>query len=269
VTVHFGNDAWIEPQLRYLRRFAPEETQIWASLDGIAPGRGFDHEFSFSTSHWKKLNEIARRVSDVADADDHLLFLDGDAFPVAPLAPVLALGDPLVAVRAAENADEKQPHPCFALTTVGCWNEIDGDWAFGYVSHHGHVDVGGALLTNLGERGVPWRALTRRNTVDLDPLWFAVYGDAELGSVVYHHWAGFRRRVARAHRVPAPAVVPAGVPVLGRLERSLRWRWRNTKAFDRSYERRGADVERRVRHWIATDDNIADRFVGVSPVGAA
>src|SRR4051794_1876682 len=99
VTVHFRSEAWIEPQLRYLRRFAPPGTEVWASLDGIEHRGLFDHETSLDGRHPEKLNELARMVTTAAAPDDHLLFLDGDAFPVAPLAPVLAAAEPLIAAR--------------------------------------------------------------------------------------------------------------------------------------------------------------------------
>jgi hypothetical protein len=50
--------------------------------------------------------------------------------------------------------------------------------------------------------------LTRRNTKELHPVWFAVYGDDEWGPVAYHHGAGFRDRRARADG--APVDVPMG-----------------------------------------------------------
>ena len=167
-TVHWQRPDWIEPQLRYLRRFAPPDTKVWASLDGIDQehGAGFDYTTTLEGRHADKLNELAHRISREADPGDQLLFLDGDAFPIAPLAPLLAAPDRLIAVRRDEK-DEKQPHPCFALTSVGFWNEINGDWSHGYVSDGGHIDVGGELLRSLTERGLRWRALTRLNTVNL------------------------------------------------------------------------------------------------------
>src|SRR4051812_2242929 len=265
VTVHFLSDTWIEPQLRYLRRFAPPGTEVWASLDGIEHGRGFEHETALDGTHADKLNELARRVSEVARPEDHLLFLDGDAFPVAPLQPLLAGPDRLVAVRRDENLGDPQPHPCFCLTTVGCWNEIGGDWSPGvrWTNSRGQetTDVGGELLRMLGERDVTWRPLTRRNTTDLQPLFFAIYGDDDAGPVVYHHGAGFReRRGGRVRTKVRPAIVPEGVPVLARAERSIRWRAARRRKQSQSYRRKAAGQDALVRGWIAEDDNIVDRF---------
>ncbi len=82
------------------------------------------------------------------------------------------------------------------MTTVGLWTRIGGDWRAGgtWKSPGGTdvTDVGGTLLVQLREAGVEWLPLLRTNTHDLHPVWFAVYGDH-----VYHHGAGFRRRVSR------------------------------------------------------------------------
>jgi hypothetical protein len=247
----------------YLRRFAPGDTQVWASLDEMDGDHtaGIDHPTTLDGSHSEKLNELARRICETAPADDHLLFLDGDAFPIAPLAPSLASPDELVAVRRDENRGDRQPHPCFTVTTVGFWTEIGGDWSLGYVSDAGAIDIGGRLLRALDDGGRAWRPLTRRNTVDLHPLWFGVYGDDELGPVVYHHGAGFRPRVDRADRAPKPARIAASVPVLGRAERSLRWRLRQRRIEGRTYQRPAEAQDAAVWEWIEHDDNIADRFV--------
>ena len=265
VTVHYLSDTWIEPQLRYLRRFAPPDTQIWASLDGVEPGRGFDHETTLEGSHAEKLNALAVMVSSAAGPEDRLLFLDGDAFPVAALQPLLDASDQLIAVRRDENLGDPQPHPCFCLTTVGFWNDIGGDWSEGprWTNSRGQptTDVGAELLRALTERGLPWRPLTRSNSVDLQPLFFAIYGDPDAGPVVYHHGAGFReRRGGRVRTKVRPAIIPQSVPVLGRAERSIRWRSAQRRKQSESYQRKAADQDALVRGWIAGDDNIVGRF---------
>ena len=73
------------------------------------------------------------------------------------------------------------------------------------------TDVGAELLRELTERELPWRALTRLNTLDLQPLFFAVYGDQAAGPVVYHHGAGFRaQKGGRVRTKVRPAIIPRG-----------------------------------------------------------
>ena len=255
--MHFRSDTWIRPQLWHLHRFAPPETQVWASLDGIEHDRGFDHETTLDGSHAEKLNELARMVSAVAAPEDHLLFLDGDAFPVAPLAPVLAAAERLIAARRLPPP-VPVPHPCFCLTTVGFWNDIGGDWDEGSYYWHadgrervGEVtDVGAKLMVQLEERGVEWRPLVRLNTRDLRPATaFCIYGNDAFGPVVYHHGAGFRSRPNPL----ADCLIPTAVPILGRLERSIRFRARRFRE-DRD--------SREVLGMIDRDEDLVARLVG-------
>jgi len=271
-TVHWRDARWIEPQVRYLRRHLPEH-RTWAAIEGIPAeaAAGFDTVVELEGSHPEKLNELAARIGAEARPDDLLLFIDGDAFPIAPVDASLLGGTRLAAVRRDENLGDRQPHPCFCLTTVGYWTEIDGDWRMGHTweatTGEQVSDTGGNLLGILEARGDEWRPLLRSNRVDLHPLWFAVYGD-----VVYHHGAGFREPIARAttsqaldraHRASARSVIPAGVPVLGRAERSLRYR-----VAMRRYAREVtsiADADRRLADQVfaalCTDDRFFETFI--------
>ncbi len=111
--------------------------------------------------------------------------------------------------------------------------------------------------------------MLRSNTVDIDPLWFGIYGDA-----VYHHGAGSRPMVsflgeldAKKARTTAAdrAVVPAWVPILGRAERSLRYR-----AADRArarvadeYARKSQKLSDEVFGWIESEPDFFERFLRV------
>ena len=235
VTVHYLDDRWIGPQLRFLNRNLPRDRMIHGCLNGIDPRwRGvFDHAFDLEGTHADKLNELARRVVVLGAApEDLLLFLDGDAFPIVPVGPELLGGFPLAAVRRDELMNDCQPHPCFCLTTVEFWTRIVGDWREGFewpVAGGGTAtDVGGNLFGILQREAIEWRPLVRTNRTNLDDLWFAIYGD-----VAYHHGAGFRvpksRQMMATNRqevlwAAAKAKTPAWVPGLGRLERSARYR---------------------------------------------
>ena len=204
VTVHWLDDRWIEPQLRFIRKNVPDEFRVYASLHGIDPARSSEFFYAEDSegTHPEKLNRLADVVRGHASPDDLLLFVDGDAFPIAPVTEEL-LGDySLAAVRRDENANSPQPHPCFCLTTVGFWFAIEGDWRGGYMWQAANGDMltdsGGNLLGVLTERAIPWRPLLRSNRWNLDPLLYAIYGDA-----VYHHGAGFRAPVT--YRVTLPS----------------------------------------------------------------
>jgi hypothetical protein len=203
-TVHWRTDRWIGPQRRALQHFLPGPFRVYAFLNRV-PG---DHRgmFFYSSTepikdHATKLNLLGDVISFAAeDPADLLVFVDGDAFPVAPLGPLVderLEQHRLIAVQRRENNRDVQPHPSFCVTTVGFWRELGGDWHRGYEWPDPDglpmTDVGANLLEALERTGVDWYALRRVNAVNAHPLFFGLYGDAEHGPLVYHHGAGFRK----------------------------------------------------------------------------
>lgn len=239
VTVHHHSDRWIDVQRRYLDRHIHEPFQVWANLAGVEDRQtAVERMFPAVGPHAGKLNLIAAEVVAVAAPDDLLMFLDGDAFPIADPMPVLreALSRvDLVAVRRDENLSDPQPHPCFAVTSARTWRAICGDWSSGHPwpsrrAHRSQMasDVGGNLLRLLELHGRSWQALLRSNRTNPHPLWYGVYGD-----VVYHHGAGFRSALSRWDLQTEPRALRAshrrylGAPLrpLNSLRRA-RWRRR-------------------------------------------
>ena len=250
VTVHYSSPRWIEIQTRHLREHISVPFRTWTSLERIDPSFGvhFDRVFEQRGRHPGKLNHLALEISHEAADDDLLMFLDGDAFPIADPMPLIEDGlsrAPLVAVRRAENVDQPQPHPCFCVTTVGTWRTLPGDWSGGPVwpgAKGGKVtDVGGSLLRALELTGTPWVQVLRSNRKNIDPLYFAVYGD-----VVYHHGAGFRTgELSGAHSDTAPALLPAPrLGVLSPLTRAINSRrW---KSWESATKRRHVEQSQQV-----------------------
>jgi len=203
-TVHWKSDRWLNRQQAYLQHHLPGEFRIYAWLNDL-PAVPTDTFYYVNrepvADHATKLNRLADTIcADSQREDDLLIFLDGDAFPIANLAPLLQqvlTATPLVAVQRLENHGDRQPHPCFCVTTVGCWRKIQGDWQAGYVwkNNDGQevTDVGGNLLGRLTAAQIPWTPLRRTNRINLHPLFFGIYGE-----VIYHHGAGFRKGDSRA-----------------------------------------------------------------------
>ena len=203
VTVHFEDDSWIDVQLSYFKRFIDEEYRVYTSLEGIS--RDYDDKFYYTThdligKHHHKLNVLGDLVCMHANCEeDILLFIDGDAFPIAPVSEFFAdkfKSFPLLAAQRLENNGDCQPHPCFCATTVGYWKKIKGDWNKGYrwKDQDGNLvtDTGGNLLGIIEERRDNWFPLVRTNKKNLHPLLFGIYGD-----IAYHHGAGFRGALLR------------------------------------------------------------------------
>src|ERR1035441_8024151 len=186
-TVHWNTDRWIAVQDAFLRRNLKSEFRVYAWLNNIpdAPVNSFHYTCLEPVApHAVKLNILADIILASTDRpEDKLIFLDGDAFPVAEIQPLLDQNLPackLIAVKRLDNNGDLQPHPCFCATTVGFWRQIRGDWNEGYQWQNRDgkpvTDVGGNLLKQLADRHVEWLPLLRSNKVNLHPLFFGVYG---------------------------------------------------------------------------------------------
>jgi hypothetical protein len=203
VTVHWQTPKWVEVQLNYLDRNVVGDYRVFAALNGIDDQElrdRFYYGVDLEGTHEEKLNALATVVIEQSDPADILMFIDGDAFPIRSLDAWMSetlASYPLAAVRRDENVGDRQPHPCFCVTTVGFWRDIDGDWRRGgtWINALGKevTDPGGNLLHQLEESELPWLPLVRTNTKNPHPLWFAVYGH-----IVYHHGAGFRGMFSRS-----------------------------------------------------------------------
>ncbi len=195
-TVHVKSPRWIPIQKRELERNIGVPSVTWASIEGIDRSyeAHFDHVVDCSGGHAEKLNRLACEISDRAADDDLLMFLDGDAFPIADPMPLIEKSlteAPMLAVRRKENAGDPQPHPCFCVTRIVTWRDLPGDWSEGFTwtGPRGApvTDPGANLLRQLELTGTPWVEILRSNRHNPHPVLFGVYG-----GVIYHHGAGFR-----------------------------------------------------------------------------
>ena len=111
ITVHWWSDFWIEPQLRQIELFTTSPYRICSFFTGldIAPYRSRFHYVADSSvaDHATKLNQLAEiACADAEGPDDLLVFLDSDAFPIAPWEDFVRQklqSNVLVAVRRQEN----------------------------------------------------------------------------------------------------------------------------------------------------------------------
>jgi hypothetical protein len=262
-TLHYGDPRWIEIQTRYLRENVSVPYRLWTALGEAASPYAdrFDRVIEQGGRHSDRLNHLALEISHEANADDLLMFLDGDAFPIADPMPVITDGlarAPMVAVRRAENLGDRQPHPCFCVTTVATWRSLPGDWsgAARWLDASGRPvsDVGGNLLRTMELTNTPWVEVLRSNRTNIDPVFFAIYGD-----VIYHHGAGFHAGLlTRAHHALAPPRLPVPrAPGLRWLIRRVDWQrrhaWelRTSRAQVRESHRVFERIRRGDRDWLA------------------
>ena len=189
-----------------------------------------------SCDHGVQLHHLAQRACDAeAPEDDLLLFLDSDAWPLASfrdyIVPLLDAEDgvELVAVRRSVEGMALWPHPSFAVTTCGAWNRNNHsfsqppddeepaphterltrqifDHSRGMLCHdHYKLDTGAPLWRNYNDSSTNWAALDRMNQLDIDPLFYGVYGLNGV-PIAYHQGAG-SRHVATSKVVPGPSRV--------------------------------------------------------------
>ena len=209
-TVHWKSDRWIDHQQDAFERYVPQPYSVYAFLNDLPRDRQ-DRFFYASqepiASHATKLDILADLAFfNAASDDDVLIFIDGDALPVSSISRLLSsklVDARLIAVQRYENNGDIQPHPCFCVTTVGFWHELESDWHPGetWLDLDGNekTDPGGNLLAVLKERDIVWLPLTRVNRLNPHPVLFGLYGDDD-GPLVYHHGAGSRPAITRADR---------------------------------------------------------------------
>lgn len=190
-TVHYETDKWVDLQLRYIKLNIKQEYRIYAFLSGAAIKHR--NKFYFSCCepikpHATKLNILADIICLTAAPNDVIMFIDGDAFPIAPLDDFInsSLEEfPLTAIQRIENLNSQQPHPSFCITKANFWRKINGDWNKDFKNN---VDVGGILYNKLKENNIYWGKIHRSNSLGTHKLFYGVYGN-----IIYHHVAGFRK----------------------------------------------------------------------------
>jgi len=185
-TVHWKSRLFQDIQYEYVSKNL-DGPRIWAFLDRVSEdhegkdgARYFFHKDSGQTNHLVKLDMLADLICEASAPGDVIVFMDGDAWPIAPMHEFIAESlkeFPVGAVVRTENG-ERYPHPCFAFTTVGYWRETGLSWA--------KQDVN-CMLKTLESRREGWTRLPRSGGLAEHPVFFSIYGD-----MVYHHGAGFR-----------------------------------------------------------------------------
>lgn len=210
-TVHIGHEPfWSKVQPNFLRTHLPHATLV-ASVDKeIGETASFDYKEALEGTHRDKLDELAKRVVDrmATSEDDLIIFLDGDAFPIRSLMPLITnvLQDSCLAAICREENEEDYPHPSFCVTTAGLWKQLGCTWQESPDPAEISELGGGQLRDLLRQRGLEWRRLRRSNAFNPHPLMFGLYE-----GVIYHHGAGFRKPITAADRRALRDCVPGAM----------------------------------------------------------
>ena len=171
-----------------------------------------------------QLEYLIHKASEDATADDILLVLAPDAWPVGSLSQdVLPLiggddGVELVAVQRSAEGMSLWPHPSYAVTTFGAWSGSYHSWGLAPQvvgrgefrrnlqdqigsstknlqplchDHPFELDTGSVLWDSYNDSLSNWVALPRMNAMNLDPLFFGVYGHNGV-ALAYYEGAGMK-----------------------------------------------------------------------------
>lgn len=201
-TVHHKTQKWISPQLLYLSKNINTPYRIFSIVpDHVNPpdyhySNSLDTSTQSSFDHSIKLNFLSDIVLSQSKPDDILLFLDGDAFPINPLMPILTLlaKYDFISIVRTELGD-CFPHPSFAMCRVEFWLRYLPSWLPGFSdinNDNNPMDSGGYIFNILKKNNLKWHRLFRSNKRNIHSLWFGIYDD-----IIYHHGAGFRSPVSK------------------------------------------------------------------------
>ena len=232
LTLHLG-DKWIDIQKKQIERFISEPYKVYArlgdqpGLDGwkyekdVPSGKYIDttvvydkHKDKFDgaisgAQHWTysmgKLIDYVLQNFEVK-LTDKILLLDSDAFPIAPLSDFLdekLKQYPFVSAQEPMHEWDRDPlylipHPMFMAFEAKHIIEDNLTDYLREIIKDKNDNWWGGTIEWLIERKYKYYALTRSNTVNLHPLYYAIYDD-----VIYHHWAGSRNMVTRPDRLRA------------------------------------------------------------------
>jgi len=216
-TVHHKNSFWIDIQLKYLKKFIKDNFKTYTVIDtepginvwdkkynGIEESLINKFDFVYQNvpgSHQKRLKFLYKKIlaSEDVKANDLLIFIDSDAFPISnqviPFVKQKLKIFPLIAVRRDENCGDLMPHPCFCATTIRFWRLLDNEfpsinlWGYGpnlSVTHPTN-EIGGVLGSKLKEKFIEWYPILRSNKINYHEVFFGIYGD-----IIYHHGGGSR-----------------------------------------------------------------------------
>jgi len=221
ITMHHNTDAFVQLQAYHTDVFTDEDYKVYCGLSGIkstadatrppfstgAPP--FEHYelidiTDVENQHTFRMNYLFNLMQEreTFSPDDLLVFMDGDAFPIAywpaTIRSLLETHE-VVAVERREDIEplmedkyKPYPHPLFFATKVKFWQENELKWELKFhpdwETDHTVINpcpCGGPLLKEwLDTNNYTVAPLLRSNVFNIHPLYFGVYGD-----LIYHHGA--------------------------------------------------------------------------------
>jgi len=216
-TSHWKVARWIDIQLYYFRNFIPGCKIYLSATKDVVKHHGGKFDFAGnvrreelpmpfdlykkrdhgSLDHSMRLNGLFDLIEKDAKPCDVVIFVDADAFPVAPISAWLLRNVKHRGMVSICEFDEDRPNASFCATTVDLFKRFGADWSPGYYSmlipplkcRSSAFDTGGCIAIKMNSAECYWVKLRRSNKRNIHPTLFGVYGNK-----VYHNGAGLRKK---------------------------------------------------------------------------
>jgi len=214
-TSHWKMSTWIDIQLGYIKEFLPGCKTYLSATQNVIDKHGSKFTFaadinrreSFvydsvaglrgSIDHCERLNGLFDVIELSSNSDDIVLFLDVDAFPIAPCTDKLhELLDSFEFVSIC-GCRESRLNPAFCACRVGSFKQIGASWRIGNYYYRLNdfganrrvrlCDTGGGTAIEIRRLRKRWLQLHRCNRRNLHPVLFGIYG-----GLAYHNGMGLR-----------------------------------------------------------------------------
>jgi hypothetical protein len=234
ITQHFATSDWLDIQTRHLKSFIVEPSRftIWLLAYKLPPGYdklincsvklvNLDLVKNLKNDHYIIMEQVYDFLRPNFRQNDVAIFLDSDAFPIAPFDPFLdflfSYSDVASVYRyedyKGDNGIFPCPHLCFTGFTIDTKDRFRFRFELG-----GYQCPGVTFRHSLESKKIPHAVISRTNIFEVNSVMFGVYGD-----VVYHNSCGSRAKVGRPYPTPGANPDPSrmvyeGVDFLKRAE---------------------------------------------------
>lgn len=208
-TVHWGSSLFQEIQFKNIAKNI-SDFKIWTFLDRIKEkddkkNRDMYHFHGESgiVNHLSKLDMLSEMIFKEAKEDDVILFMDGDAWPIAPMDEVIkdCLSNYSAGAVVRSENNERHAHPSFCFAKASLWRDLDIKWRGGTIGKNQYnVTYPVAVLRNNNKE---WQGFKRTGGLSDHGVFFSIYGEK-----IYHHGAGFRLPVSAHCRSRGIKVTP-------------------------------------------------------------
>ena len=213
ITINWTTDKWIDIQLPSFKKYIKSPYKVYTRLGNMGEDLFNKHKnkyhhcvqgnknekFHVTVGMKLMLSEIKKNIK----KGDIIMLIDSDAFFIKDISPLLdkLQSHPFIAVQEPNhdytfNNNSNNPHPMFYLfKSEYISNDTGLEKALTNIILSPNSNWWGGVEKWLLDNKINYHPLHRSNSVNLHPLYFAIYNN-----MIYHHWAGSRHMITRPDR---------------------------------------------------------------------